>query len=97
MNILLVAPAAASQALLVQILHGRGHIVTQQESLAAALRTFTTAPCPLVIVDLALPEMNCMELCHELRRSAEGAWCEILVITAGNRTRSGNCFPLRSR
>lgn len=42
MNILLVAPAAASQALLVQVLRSRGHIVTHQESLAAALLAFTT-------------------------------------------------------
>lgn len=85
--VLLVEADDAQRRRLQEALHARGHEVVCQTEGAAALAAFQAAPVDLAIVDLALPGLQVVDFCRHLRASLEGAWCVIVVLTAGSRVR----------
>ena len=69
------------RVLLTRILEGRGHEVVAFGTSAEGLLAYQRNPCPLVILDIMLPDMNGVELCREMRLVPESAQTVILFAT----------------
>jgi sigma-B regulation protein RsbU (phosphoserine phosphatase) len=84
MRTLLVQADSLRRRTLLELLRDRGHEVVCRESVDPALSAFAAASFDLVIVDLALPRLDCPNFCRRLRAEAAGAWCVLVVLTAGD-------------
>ena len=69
------------RVLLTRILEGRGHEVVAFGTSVEGLLAYQRNPCPLVILDIMLPDMNGVELCREMRLVPESAQTVILFAT----------------
>jgi putative nucleotidyltransferase with HDIG domain len=79
-RLLVVDDEEGIRTILREALQEAGYEVTTAVHGAEALRLFTDRPCPLVITDLRMPEMDGMELLREvLARDADTA---VILITA---------------
>jgi two-component system, NtrC family, response regulator AtoC len=58
-----------------------GHHVTRSESAKEALAIFKRTPYPMVITDLRMPEMSGVDLLRLIRKSPEGRFTDVVVIT----------------
>jgi CheY-like chemotaxis protein len=78
-KILIVDDDEMDRVLLSQVLHGAGHEPLFAPNGKAALRTWRRNPADLVVTDIAMPELNGLELIEELRM--EDPWVRIIAIS----------------
>lgn len=67
--------------LLSEVLRSRGHHVVATTDAASAWDAFLASPFSLVVLDLALPNADGLELCRRMREHARGTDAVILAIT----------------
>ncbi len=82
-RILVVEDDNSVRKLLGRILSMEGYSVEEAASAPEALKIIRSAPPPLVITDLLMPDQDGLELIMEIRRS--GADLKIIAISAGGR------------
>ncbi len=80
MRVLLVDDHADLRALVSRALELDGHVVAACKNAADARRALADAPVEVMVLDIALPDGNGVELCRALRRAGETA--PILLLTA---------------
>ena len=80
MNILIVEDDAALRDGLVDLMRADGHTVAAAGDGAEAVKRGTTCDFDLVILDLMLPKLDGVQVCHELRQVRPGLL--VLMLTA---------------
>jgi CheY-like chemotaxis protein len=71
-RILVVDDDALFRSMLGRLLRREGHAIAQAETGEEALRILEWDPCALVITDIAMPDMDGIELIRKLRGSHPG-------------------------
>ena len=84
LRVLLVEDNPGERWLFSEILRSRGHIVAACEDGKAAWDAYREEPAPLVLLDLALPGIDGLELTRRIRNSPGGDQPVILVVTGEN-------------
>lgn len=84
LNVLLVEDNPGERWLFSEILRSRGHVVTACEDGESAWAAYCEQFMPLVVLDLALPDIDGLEVCRRIRNGPRGDEPVILMVTGKN-------------
>ncbi|MBI3651648.1 MAG: response regulator [Acidobacteria bacterium] len=82
MNVIIAEDDTASRLLLEAILQNAGHEVVATENGQQALAIWQQQPCPVLITDWYMPEMDGLMLCRAIRQTAAAPYTYIVLLTA---------------
>ncbi|OWK45319.1 PAS domain-containing hybrid sensor histidine kinase/response regulator [Fimbriiglobus ruber] len=85
-RVLVVDPSPANREAVTKVAAREGWAVTETDSGLAALRQVAEAPPELILVDLAMAEMNGFELTRLLGRTQAGKTIPVVVVAAADMT-----------
>ncbi len=82
MEILIVEDDYLSRTLLNKMLVEMGHSVTEAENGKQAWEWLCQTPCPLIITDWLMPEIDGLELCRKIRSADFSCYVYVIMLTA---------------
>jgi CheY-like chemotaxis protein len=85
MEILIAEDDYISRNLLRKVLTEMGHDVVEAENGQQAWQLLQKTPFKIVISDWMMPEMDGLELCKQIRNSAQKGYVYIIMLTARDR------------
>ena len=85
MDILIAEDDYISRNLLKKVLIEMGHDVVETQNGEEAWQLLQDSPFKIVISDWMMPEMDGLELCHKIRKSAQKGYVYIIMLTAKDR------------
>jgi CheY-like chemotaxis protein len=82
-RVLVIEPDPRERELLTAYLGAAGYVVRGAETGALALRSATSQPPDLILLDLHLPDMDGGELCRLLRQEPQTRSLPVIIVTEG--------------
>jgi signal transduction histidine kinase len=82
MNILIVEDEVVSRDLLKKLFVKMGHSVREVENGKQAWEYLRHHPCPLIITDWMMPELDGLELCRKIRSETFSYYVYVIVLTS---------------